>query len=209
MSSNTQKKPLGRLLEFLALLVIGLVLVVYVKNINNDMVRQQEQVKTSWSQVENQYQRRLDLIPNLVRTVQAAADHERGTLEAVVEARSKATQVTVNADNLTPEALQAYQAAQDQLGGALSRLLVSVERYPDLKANEQFSMLQVQLEGTENRIAVERMRFNESARGYNTAIRSFPANIVAGLFGFEAYPYFKAAEGADRAPQVDFSGSGR
>lgn len=205
MSQTNTKKSLGALIPLAALVVLGVILFVYVKNVNNNLVKQEEQVKTAWGQVENQYQRRLDLIPNLVRTVQAYAAHERETLQGVIEARARATQVTVDADNLSPASLQAFQAAQDQLGGALSRLLVSVERYPDLKASEQFSTLQVQLEGTENRIAVERMRFNESARDYNTAARTFPANIVASLFGFEQYPYFKASEGAERAPQVDFS----
>ncbi|MDR1126434.1 MAG: LemA family protein [Deltaproteobacteria bacterium] len=205
MSQSNGKKSLSALIPLAALVVLGIILFVYLKNVNNNLVIQEERVKTAWSQVENQYQRRLDLIPNLVRAVQAYAGHERETLQAVIEARARATRASLNADDLNPTALQAFQAAQDGLGGALARLLVTLERYPDLKASEQFSTLQVQLEGTENRIAVERMRFNESARDYNTALRAFPANIVASLFGFAQYPYFKAAAGADRAPQVDFS----
>jgi LemA protein len=205
MPQTDAKKPLRALLAPAALIVLGIILFVYLKNVNNNLVNLQEEVKTAWSQVENQYQRRLDLVPNLVRAVQAYAGHERGTLEAVMEARARATRVSVDAGNLSPAALQAFQTAQDQLGGALARLLVTVEGYPELQAGEQFSTLQIQLEGTENRIAVERMRFNERARDYNTAVRAFPANIAASLFGFEPYPYFQAAGEAARAPQVDFS----
>ncbi|MDR0429934.1 MAG: LemA family protein [Tannerellaceae bacterium] len=177
----------------------------WVKGLYNNMVTQDERVKTAWSQVENQYQRRLDLIPNLVNTVKAYATHERETLEGVVNARSKATQTTINPDNLTEESIKQFQAAQGELSSALSRLMVVVERYPELKANENFKELQSQLESTENRIAVERMRFNEQAQVYNTYIRSFPNTIFAGMFGFYPKSYFAADPGAERAPVVDFN----
>jgi LemA protein len=171
----------------------------------NHLVASDEGVKTAWSQVENTYQRRADLIPNLVKTVEGAADFERGTLTAVVEARSKATQVQINANDLTnAEALGRYQQAQDALGSALSRLLVVVERYPELKANQNFLQLQDELAGTENRIAVERKRFNETAQEYNTYRRRVPASLIASSFGFGEVAYFKAAEGTDQPPKVDF-----
>lgn len=170
----------------------------------NNMVTKQEEVKTAWSQVENQYQRRMDLIPNLVNTVKGYASHEKNTLEGVVDARAKATQTMINADDLTEANLKQFQAAQNELSSALSRLLVVVERYPDLKANQNFSELQAQLEGTENRIAVERKRFNETARSYNTYIRRFPNTIFSGLFGFSPTAYFSADTGAEKAPQVEF-----
>lgn len=168
------------------------------------MVAMDEGVATAWSNVENQYQRRSDLIPNLVNTVKGYAAHEQETLEAVVSARAKATQTQVNMEDLTPEKLQAYQQAQGEIGAALGRLLVVAERYPDLKANENFRELQAQLEGTENRISVERRKFNETAKEYNTTIRKFPKNILAGLFGFEKRPYFEAQEGSEKAPKVKF-----
>ena len=168
------------------------------------MVAMDEGVATAWSNVENQYQRRSDLIPNLVNTVKGYAAHEQETLEAVVSARAKATQTQVNMEDLTPEKLQAYQQAQGEIGAALGRLLVVAERYPDLKANENFRELQTQLEGTENRISVERRKFNETAKEYNTTIRKFPKNILAGLFGFEKRPYFEAQEGSEKAPEVKF-----
>lgn len=170
----------------------------------NKMVRLDENVQTSWSQVENQYQRRADLIPNLVSTVKGYAAHEEKTLTEVIEARAKATQTTISADNLTPEALDQFSAAQSELGSALSRLMVAVERYPELKANDNFLMLQAQLEGTENRITVERQRFNETANKYNRYIRRFPKNLLAKLFGFEKRPYFEATKEAQEAPQVQF-----
>ena len=151
------------------------------------------------------YQRRLDLIPNLVKTVQGAADYEKGTLEAVVEARAKATSVQVDANNLTEEAIAKFQAAQDQLSSALSKMLVTVERYPELKANQNFLELQAQLEGTENRIAVERNKFNETVGDYNSYIRKFPNNIISGLFNFDKKGYFKATAGAENAPDVNFN----
>ena len=170
----------------------------------NGLVKMDESVNTAWSNVENQYQRRADLIPNLVNTVKGYAAHEKETLEAVMAARSKATQMTIDADNLTPEKLQEYQKAQGEIGSALGRLLAITENYPELKANENFKELQAQLEGTENRISVERRNFNEVARTYNTSIRTFPKSILAGMFGFDKRPYFEAEEGANKAPEVKF-----
>ena len=184
--------------------VIVIALVMWGKGVYNNMVTHDENVKTAWSQVENQYQRRLDLIPNLVNTVKGYASHERETLEGVINARAKATQTTVDPENLTPEALQQFQNTQSELSSALSRLMVVVERYPELKANQNFLELQAQLEGTENRIAVERQRFNETAQQYNTYIRRFPNNIFSGMFGFFPKAYFAAESGAERAPQVHF-----
>jgi len=184
--------------------IIVIILFVWIKGVYNNMVTQDEKVKTAWSQVENQYQRRLDLIPNLVNTVKGYASHERETLEGVIEARAKASQTTINPENLTPEALQQFQDTQSQLSSALSRLMVVVERYPELKANQNFLELQAQLEGTENRIAVERQRFNEVAQGYNTYIRRFPNNIFSGMFGFYPKAYFAAESGANKAPEVQF-----
>ena len=170
----------------------------------NSLVSSEESVDTAWSQVENVYQRRADLIPNLVNTVKGYAAHEKETLEGVVSARAKATQMTIDPTNLTPEAIEKFQAAQGELGSALGKLLAITENYPDLKANENFKELQAQLEGTENRIAVERKKFNETAQVYNTSIRKFPRSIVASMFGFERKPYFKAQEGAEQAPTVQF-----
>ena len=170
----------------------------------NTLVGQDEAVGTAWSNVENQYQRRVDLIPNLVNTVKGYASHEKETFEAVVSARAKATQTTVSIDDLTPEKIAAYQKAQGELGSALGRLLAITENYPELKANENFKELQAQLEGTENRISTERHKFNEVAKTYNTSIRRFPKNIIASMFGFEKRPYFEAQEGAEKAPEVKF-----
>ena len=188
------------------LVVVGVVLVLFFwfKNGYNSMVKEQEGVQTAWSQVENVYQRRADLIPNLVNTVKGYAAHESQTLEGVVNARAKATQLTVDPENLTPEKLAAYQEAQGELGAALGKLLAIQENYPDLKANENFLALQSQLEGTENRISTERMKFNEAAKRYNVLIRVFPKSIIASLFGFEKMPYFQAKEGADVAPALEF-----
>lgn len=191
------------------LIVVGVLalLILPVVGQYNRVVGLQEGVDSQWGNVENVYQRRADLIPNLVETVKGYAEHERETLEAVVQARAKATQVSTE---LTPEAmndpqaLQRFQAAQNELGSALGRLMVVVERYPDLKANQGFLDLQAQLEGTENRIAVERRRFNELGQGYNTAIRRFPMSLVAGMFGFDKKAYFEAADGAEAAPKVEF-----
>ena len=176
----------------------------WVKGTYNTMVTQDENVKTAWSQVENQYQRRSDLIPNLVNTVKGYATHERETLEGVVSARAEATKTSINPSNLTEESMKKFQAAQGELSNALSRLMVVLERYPDLKANQNFSELQAQLEGTENRISVERKRFNEVAQAYNTYVRSFPTNILAGMFGFQPKAYFTAESGAEKAPKVEF-----
>ena len=170
----------------------------------NSMVEADENVKAQWAKVENQYQRRADLIPNLVNTVKGYAEHEAGTLEAVVEARAKATQVTIDAENLTEENIKAYQEAQGELSQALGRLLAVTENYPDLKANENFRDLQAQLDGTENRIATERGRYSEMVAGYNAMIRKFPAVITAKIFGFEAKPQFAAETGAEKAPVVEF-----
>ena len=189
-------------LIIVAVVVIGLFS--WIKGVFNGMVKADEGVQAAWSQVENVYQRRADLIPNLVATVKGYAAHESETLESVVAARAKATQMTVDAENLTPEALAKYQKAQGELGSALGKLLMIQENYPDLKANENFRDLQSQLEGTENRITVERQKFNESARAYNTMIRQFPKNIFAGMFGFEKKPYFEADESAKAAPKVEF-----
>ncbi len=176
----------------------------WVKGAYNKMVAGDENVQTAWAQVENVYQRRADLIPNLVATVKGYAEHESSTLESVISARSKATQVTVDPTNLTPEAIAQFNEAQGQLSTALGRLLLIQENYPDLKANQQFSELQAQLEGTENRIATERMKFNETAKAYNTLIRQFPDNIIASIFGFEKKGYFEAQAGAETAPKVEF-----
>ena len=168
------------------------------------MVEKQEGVRTAWSQVENQYQRRADLIPNLVNTVKGYATHEEQTLTNVIEARAKATQVKVDPDQLTDEALQKYMASQNNLSQALGRLMVVAEQYPELKANENFQMLQTQLEGTENRISTERQRFNETAKEYNIYIRKFPRNIFAGILGFKPQAYFESIAGAEVAPVVAF-----
>ncbi len=170
----------------------------------NGLVAMEENVNGQWSNVETQYQRRADLIPNLVNTVKGYASHERETLEGVIEARSKATRITVNAEDLTPEKLAEYQKAQGAVTSALGKLLAITENYPELQANQNFLELQAQLEGTENRINVARTNFNNTAKEFNTSIRRFPKNILAGLFGFEKRAYFEAAEGAEQAPKVEF-----
>lgn len=189
-------------------LVVGgaiLLLIFWTFGSYNGIVSKEENVSNAWSNVESQYQRRADLIPNLVNTVKGYADFEQETLTRVIEARSDATSVKVDPTNLTPEKLQQFQQAQDGLGSALSRLLVVVERYPDLKANQNFLDLQAQLEGTENRINIARTRFNEEVNTYNSAVRTFPAVLIAGMFGFERKGYFEARPGADEAPDVEFS----
>lgn len=191
-------------LSWIVAIVVVLGLFGWCKSTYNGMVSADEGVQSAWSQVENVYQRRADLIPNLVATVKGYAEHESGTLEAVVAARAKATQTTVDPSQLTAENIAKFQAAQGELGSALGRLLVTVERYPDLKANQNFLELQAQLEGTENRISTERMKFNETAKSYNTLIRSFPQNIMASIFSFTPKGYFKAAEGSENAPKVEF-----
>ena len=170
----------------------------------NGMVNEDENVNREWSQVENQYQRRLDLIPNLVNVVKGYASHEKETLEGVIEARAKATQTTIDPSSMTEEQLANFQKAQDGLSGALNRLMVVVEKYPELKANENFLQLQAQLEGTENRITVARKSYNDAATIYNKLVRRFPNNMLAGIFGFSVRPQFKAQEGAESAPAVQF-----
>lgn len=170
----------------------------------NAMVELQEDIPKQWAQVETQYQRRADLIPNLVSTVKGYANFEQETLTKVIEARASATAVKIDPSNITPQALQQFQQAQDGLGSALSRLLITVEKYPDLKANQNFLDLQAQLEGTENRIAVARTRFNDVVQPYNVYIKKFPNNMLAGWYGFEPKGYFEAAAGAEKAPTVNF-----
>lgn len=189
---------------WLIILILAAICVLWGVKTNNRMVAAEESVSKAWGNVENAYQRRADLIPNLVETVKGVADYERSTLEAVIEARAKATQTTIDASELTEENMAAFQAAQDNLSQSLGRLLVAVERYPELKATESFKELQAQLEGTENRINVERNKFNEAVQPYNSFIRKFPASIVAKIAGFETKAYFKAAAGSDQAPQVQF-----
>ena len=188
------------------LVIVGVLVIIFLWGMGgyNNMVSQEEGVTSAWSQVENVYQRRADLIPNLVATVKGYAAHEQETLEGVVNARAKATQTTIDPANMTPEAMAQFQAAQGDLSTALGKLMVVVERYPDLKANQNFLELQAQLEGTENRITVERQKFNDAAKSFNTLIRKFPKNIIAGMFGFERKEYFEAKEGAEEAPKVEF-----
>jgi len=191
----------------IVLIVLAIVVVGIIKwgiKTYNGFVSLEEGVTGQWANVENVYQRRGDLIPNLVATVKGYAEHEQETLTGVVEARAKATSVTIDPSNITPESLAAFQQAQDGLSSALSRLLVTIERYPDLKANQNFMDLQKQLEGTENRIAVERRKFNEITRGFNTSIRKFPASIIANMKDFENKGYFEAVAGSETAPVVEF-----
>ncbi len=187
-------------------IIAVLAIFIYAKAVSayNQFVQAEETINGQWAEVETQYQRRADLIPNLVNTVKGYADFEQETLTGVVEARAKATSVQIDPIQLTPEKLAEFQQAQDQLSGALSRLLVTVEKYPDLKANQNFLELQAQLEGTENRISVARKKFNESVQGYNTSIRTFPNNLFAGWYSFTAKGYFEAAAGAENAPTVQF-----
>jgi LemA protein len=184
---------------------VAVLLALYGISVNNSLVEQEESVNQAWAQVENQYQRRADLVPNLVNTVQGAANFEQETLTNVIEARSRATSINVDPSQLSNEStIRQFEQVQGQLGSALSRLLVSVERYPELTATQNFRDLQNQLEGTENRIATERMRFNQTAQEYNTSIRRFPTSMVAGLLGFDRKYYFEATEGAESAPEVSF-----
>lgn len=193
------------------LIVLGIIFVLFIMVLMwgvgkyNGLVTLDESVNGSWAQVQNQYQRRMDLIPNLVATVQGVANFEKSTLQAVIEARAKATQVTLSPQLLNdPQAFQRFEQSQGQLGSALSRLLVTVEQYPNLKANENFLQLQSQLEGTENRIAVERKRFNEVVQGYNATIRTIPTSFIAGIGGFQQKQYFQSQAGAETAPKVQF-----
>ena len=193
--------------SYIILIVVAVILLggfVWVKNTYNGLVKSDEGVSAAWAQVENVYQRRADLIPNLVATVKGYAQHESETLESVVAARAKATQITVDPTELSESQIERFNEAQGELSSALGRLLMITENYPDLKANENFRDLQAQLEGTENRIATERMKFNESARAYNTKMRSFRTNIIASMFGFEKKGYFEAQAGAETAPEVQF-----
>ena len=194
------KKNLGWIIP------VGIIVILVIWAISgyNGMVEMDEQVQNKWANVETQYQRRADLIPNLVSTVKGYAKHEQQTLENVVKARSEATQVKVDAENLTPEKLAAFQKAQSGVSSALGRLLAVAEHYPDLKANQNFLELQSQLEGTENRITVARKDFNDAAKSYNQSIRQFPKNILAGMFGFEKKSYFEAEAGSEKAPKVEF-----
>ncbi|MBS9523508.1 LemA family protein [Litoribacter ruber] len=192
------------LIPIIVVALVGLFMYTKAVGVYNQFVQKEETINGQWAEVETQYQRRADLIPNLVNTVRGYADFERETLEGVINARARATSVNVNADNLTPEQIAEFQGAQDQLSGALSRLLVSVERYPELKANENFRDLQAQLEGTENRIAVARRNFNQSVQSYNAELRTFPNNIFAGWYGFDRKGYFEATAGAEQAPTVQF-----
>jgi LemA protein len=186
----------------LALVILSVV--IWGTKVYNGMITMNEGVTSQWGNVETQYQRRSDLIPNFVNTVKGAADFEQTTLTQVIEARSKATSVTLDPANMTAENMQQFQQAQGQVSSALSRLMVVVEQYPELKATQNFRDLQVELEGTENRISVERRKFNDIARQYNTYIKRFPQNFIAGMFGFQPKPYFDAVEGAERAPEVQF-----
>ena len=195
----------GCIVAAVVVLLLALVVGGWLSGQYNGLVASRETVNEAWAQVDNVYQRRLDLIPNLVETVKGVANFERETYTAVAEARSRAGQMRVNPDDLDdPEVMRRFEESQGQLTSALSRLFAVAENYPQLKANQNFLELQSQLEGTENRIAVERRRFNEVAREYNTRVSSVPTNIVAGLFGFRPRPYFESSEGADRAPQVKF-----
>ena len=186
------------------IIVVAVIAIVWGITGYNGLVGMDEGVQTKWADVETQYQRRADLIPNLVNTVKGYAAHESETLQAVVEARAKATSMNIDPSNMSAEQIANFQKVQDGVSSALGRLLVTVEKYPDLKANENFKELQAQLEGTENRISVARRDYNEAARKYNTTLRSFPKNILAGMFGFEKKAYFEAQEGSEQAPTVQF-----
>ena len=198
------KKLSGRMTALIVVAAIVFIGIIWGVRTNNRMITAEEGVSAAWAQVENVYQRRMDLIPNLVSTVKGAADFEKGTLEAVIDARAKATSVQVDANTLSEANIAAFQKAQDGLSSALSRLMVTVERYPELKATENFLDLQAQLEGTENRITTERNKFNEVVKSYNTMIRKFPNSIIADMGGFEKKGYFTAKEGAENAPEVNF-----
>ncbi len=192
------------LIPVIAIAVLGIIIYSLTVGFNNTAITKQENARLTWSNVESSYQRRNDLISNLVKTVQGAADFQRGTLTDVIEARSKATGVTIDPSNITPEQMQQFQQAQGQVSSALSRLLVTVERYPDIKSNQNFLQLQSQLEGTENRINVARNRYNEAVTDYNTYIRTFPNSVFAGWFGFDQMVRFEADAGSEDAPDVDF-----
>ncbi len=188
------------------IIIVVFIILIYswFKGSYNNMITYEEGINTSWANVENVYQRRADLIPNLVNTVKGYAEHEKQTLTEVIEARAKATSVSINPGELTAASMQQFQQAQAGLSSALSKLMVVVERYPELKANQNFLELQAQLEGTENRIANERRKFNETTKIYNIYIKKFPKNILANMFGFEQKPYFEAEKGTEKAPVVEF-----
>ncbi|UAB74350.1 MULTISPECIES: LemA family protein [Mesoflavibacter] len=190
--------------KWLVPIILIALAVIFGVRVYNSTIGLEENVEEAWAKVESSYQRRSDLIGNLVKTVQGAADFEKSTLESVINARAKATSINIDPTNITPEQLQQFNQAQSGLSSALSRLLVTVERYPDLKANQNFLELQSQLEGTENRINVARDRFNETVKPYNKHIRTFPNNLLAGIFGFEKKAYFEAEEGSEKAPDVEF-----
>ena len=193
-----------KLLPWIVVAIIGFGLYSWGKGFNNTAVGYEADAKTEWAKVESAYQRRADLIPNLVATVKGYAEHERETLEGVIQARAQATQTTLNAEDLTAENMAQFQKAQQGLSGALSRLLVTVERYPDLKADTSFLELQSQLEGTENRINVARDRYNDAVNTYDIHIKEFPGKLLTGLFGFEEMPRYKSAPGSENAPKVEF-----
>jgi LemA protein len=195
---------MNKMTKTIAIIGVIVLLVIISFSSYNKLVGLEEQVNSAWAQVENVYQRRLDLIPNLVNTVKGEADFEKSTLKEVIEARSKATQVTIDPTKMTEQNMQQYQETQGQLSSALSRLLVTVEQYPQLRSNDGFRNLQSQLEGSENRIATERRRFNEVAQMYNTKLRKFPSIIFAKILGFSSKPYFQADKEASKAPKVEF-----
>lgn len=199
-----KKKPIGVLVTVVIIIAAILLVISWGVGIYNKIVPMNEKVATQWSNVESQYQRRADLIPNFVNTVKGAAAFEQETLTRVIEARAKATQVTVDPSNITPAQMQEFQAAQSEVSSSLARLMVVVERYPELKATQNFRDLQVELEGTENRIAVARSNFNDAAREYNTFIKKFPNNLIASFTKFTDRPYFEAQKGTEVAPKVEF-----
>ncbi|MBO5827983.1 MAG: LemA family protein [Paludibacteraceae bacterium] len=190
--------------KLIAIIGAAVLLVIFGVSTYNSLVDKDEEVKLKWSNLEAQYQRRADLIPNLVNTVKGYAQHERETLQEVMEARSKATSITIDPSNITPEQFAEYQKAQSGVTSALGRLLAVAENYPDLKANQQFLELQAQLEGTENRIEVAREDYNKASKSFNSSVRKFPTNLFASIFGFEMYDYYEAEEGAEIAPEVQF-----
>lgn len=191
--------------KWLSVIVVAVIAGFTLMSSYNGLVKAEEEINSVWANVETQYQHRSDLIPNLVNTVKGQANFEKDTLTSVVEARAKATQTKIDPSNLTEEQLELFQQSQNQVGSALSRLLVSVERYPDLKAHEGFMNLQAQLEGMENRINVARNKFNVAAKEYNAKVRTFPTKLAAMIFGFKEKPYFKSVAGAENAPQVNFN----
>lgn len=203
-TNEVPTKKRGRVITLVVIIALIVILFGFGVTKRNALVAKQEGVKLAWSEVENQYQRRFDLIPNLVNTVKGYASHEKETLEGVIQARANATKTNIDIKDLSPEQLEQFNQSQQNLTQALDKLMVVVERYPELKADENFRQLQVQLEGTENRITVARRDFNEEAKGYNQYRLTFPTNIIAGMFGFKEYPYFKADAAAASAPKVEF-----